>query len=228
MHIVLEKIGGIVKKILFICLVVIIFTGCAVNKSYVDSIEARLGDTEQTVAQLQEQLRVMDLNRMNILNDQMQSLHNRITALEGRAVANEPANTPVAHIPGSIMDDEVNTLYREAYRLYETRDYPQAIRLFTRITQQAPRHDLAANSHYWIGECFYAMADFSAARLAFQNVVDQYPDSNKFIDALVKIAMTWIRQNEKNQARTILLAIKRDYPTYERMSVVDQNLRLTQ
>jgi len=216
-----------VKKILFVCLIVMIFVGCAVNKSYVDSIEARLSDTEDTVAQLQEQIRSAEYNRMGSQNDNIQALINRISILENR-LSQETINTPVTQIPGSIMDDDVNAQYREAMRLYEGRDYPQSIRIFSNITRQAPRHDLAANSHYWIGECYYAMADFSAARLAFQNVVDQYPDSNKFIDSLVKIAMTWLRQNEKNQARTILLAIKRDYPTYERMSVVDQQLRLAQ
>jgi len=217
-----------VKKILFICLVVVMFVGCAVSK-YVDPIDARLTDTEETVARLQEQVRVLEYNRQSSQNDsnQMQALINRIGILENR-LAQESINTPVTQIPGSIMDDDVNTQYREAMRQYEGRDYPQAIRNFSNIVRQAPRHDLAANSHYWIGECYYAMADFSAARLAFQNVVDQYPDSNKYIDSLVKIAMTWLRQNEKSQARTILLAIKRDYPTYERMSVVDQQLRLAQ
>jgi len=215
-----------VKKILVICLVVAFFTGCAVNKSYVE-IDARLTDTEEHVAQLQEQMRVIEFSRLGNQSDNIQALINRISILENR-LAQESINTPVTQIPGSIMDDDINSLYREATRLYESRDYPQAIRVYSNIVRQAPRHDLAANSHYWIGECYYAMADFSAARLAFQNVVDQYAESNKYIDSLVKIAMTWLRQNEKSQARTILQAIKRDYPTYERMSVVDQQLRLAQ
>jgi len=221
-----------VKKILFICLVVTIFIGCGVNKAYVESIDARLADSEETVAQLQEQLRVNEMNRMNNQNDsaQVQALNNRISMLESR-LAQESGNTgitPVTQIPGSVMDDEVNTLYQEAYRLYQTRDYPPSIRMFSRIIQQAPRHDLAANSHYWIGECYWAMADFSAARLAFQNVIDQYPDSSKFLDAQVKIAMTWTRQDNKSQARRILLAVKRDYPTYWNMKLVDDELRLAQ
>jgi len=220
-----------VKRIFIICIVLSMLTACVVRKARVDAIDDRVTSIEDKIWELEERVGIYDAvstnNAISAIRSRVDAIDNRLNTLDAR-LSSEPVVTPVVHIPGSILDDEVNSMYQEAYRLYEMRDYPSAIRLFTQITRQAPNHTLAANSTYWIGECYYAMADFSAARLAFQTVQDQYPDSNKFIDAQVKIAMTWIRQNRKDQARTILLAIKRDFPTYERMSVVDQNLRLTQ
>ena len=98
--------------------------------------------------------------------------------------------------------------------------------IFNDIVSRAPNHDLAANSIYWTGESFWALGDYSAARLSFQRVVDQHPNSNKYIDSQVKIAMTWMRQNNNARAREILERVRRDHPNYERMHVVNENLRM--
>jgi TolA-binding protein len=219
-----------VKKLIIISLIVILLSGCAVKRSKFKQLEGRVVTAEEKISILEEQFLLTDFTSINLTNEHIQALNSRLNILESR-VYQTPDNSftsNIDHIPGNMVDDEIHRLYNEGRRLYEIRDFSSAIRVLTSVAQQAPNHDLAANSHYWIGESYYAMGDFSAARQSFQHVQDRYPNSNKFIDAQVKIAMTWIRQNRRDLARPILLAIKRDFPNYERMSLVDQNLRLTQ
>jgi len=217
------------KNIIVIMLITVLLSACSGNKAEIRSLNQRIATQEEKVMILEEQMVSMGYNNIYQLNDHIQALNNRINNLERGAQSTMDGT--VHHdvvTPGVVINEEINNIYSEGRRLYELKDYPSAIRSFTTVTQQAPNHDLAANSYYWIGECYWAMGDFSAARLAFQRVQDQYPDSGKFIDAQAKIAMTWIRQNRKELARTILLAIKRDFPRYENMQLIDQQLRLTQ
>ena len=217
------------KKIIVIMVVAIMLSACSGNKAAIRTLNQRVATQEEKIAILEEQMSSMGYNNIYQLNDHIQALNNRINNLENRGSQGDVGVTPSVSVStGNTASGEVQNTYNEGRRLYEMRDFPSAIRSFTMVTQQAPNHDLAANSYYWIGESYYAMADFSAARLAFQRVQDQYPDSGKFIDAQVKIAMTWIRQNRRDLARTILLAIKRDFPRYDNMQLVDQQLRLTQ
>ena len=219
--------GGNVKKIILIIAVVVLLSACAVKRSDFDALNRQVATQQEKINLLEEQMASMGYNNIYQLNDHIQALNNRVNNLEGgKSTYTESPSTNTNPLAG--VSDQVTNLYNEGRRLYELRDFPSAIRSFQSVTQQAPNHELAANSYYWIGESYYAMADFSAARLAFQRISDQYPDSNKFIDAQLKIAMTWLRQNRKDHARTILLAIKRDFPRYENMALVDQQLRLAQ
>ena len=137
------------------------------------------------------------------------------------------SNTPITSPPTMNNDAESLRLYNEARKLYEARDPSAAIRVFNAVIVRNTDVELTANSYYWIGECYYYLEDYAAARLSFQKVVDQYPNSPKLVDSHVKIALTWIRHQQKDLAREILLKVKKDYPNYERMNVVEKNLKLT-
>lgn len=235
------------KNLIIGLIVFSVLSACAVSKKDIEDINNQIALQNEKIAHLEELMKnhsfspdragtVSDQSSQNrALMSQLQSFNNRLTALETGTTPSSPISVsqPVTvETPGPVSsgtdNTTINRLYQEGRTAYESREFPRAIRAFQTIIDQDPNHDLAANSQYWIGESYYALADFSAARLAFQKIQENYPNSNKFIDAQLKIAMTWIRQNRREQARTILQAIKRDFPNYERMSLVDQNLRLTQ
>jgi len=212
------------RKIFYLILVLLVLSGCSSNRKRINELSQRVATQEEQITFLVSQMRVLNFEHSRDLIGQ-EILDTQDIVIE--SVEQPPQVIIVSPaIPSSLTDQEISRLYNEGRRSYESRDFAAAIRAFSVIANEAPEHALAANSVYWIGESFYALADFSAARLYFQRVQDQYPGSNKFVDAQVKIAMTWIRQNRRDIARTILEAVRRDFPNYERMSVVDQNLRL--
>jgi outer membrane protein assembly factor BamD (BamD/ComL family) len=215
------------KKIIILSLVLILMSACAVKRSDYKNLEQRVALLEEKQLLFDESAQNSDIHSIHLINQHIHALNTRLNQIEGRGIniSEQVVTTPPAT---NVPPDQLTQLYEQSLRQYHARDFSSAIRGFTSVAASAPQHDLAANSFYWIGECFYAMADYTAARENFQIVTDRYPTSSKFVDAQVKIAMTWLRQNNRAAARTILLAIKRDFPNYERMSLVDQNLRLTQ
>jgi tol-pal system protein YbgF len=214
------------KKIIILSLVLILLSACAVKRSDYRNLEQRVAMLEEKLLIFDDSVQSSDIHSIHLINQHIHALNTRINQIESRGgTFSDPiVTTPITNVP----TDQITQLYEQSLRQYHARDFSSAIRGFSSVAQSAPQHELAANSFYWMGECFYAMADYTAARENFQIVTDRYPTSNKFVDAQVKIAMTWLRQGNRAAARTILLAIKRDFPNYERMTLVDQNLRLTQ
>ena len=215
------------KRLILIGFTLLVFVSCAQIKRDIRSLESNLIAQEQMILILSEQVAQYDFESLRVSLNQIQLQNQRFEReLQQQAAMVSPPLPEPPPPPRTASDNVLHNIYEEGMANYHRRDFAAAIRAFTNITNQAPNHELAANAHYWTGESFYALGDFSAARLSFQRVVDQYPSSNKFIDSQVKIAMTWMRQQRPEQARVILEAIRRDYPNYERMSLVEQNLRL--
>ena len=208
------------RILLSFSLILLLITGCATRYEGLDDLRNQIAIHEAQIAVLSNQVRHFD-------SETAQETSNLIQT-QVQAVSQERDTPPqiLPRLPDSMTLDEMSRLYNQGLRHYEARDFAAAIRDFTVIATHSPNHELAANAIYWMGESYFALADFTAARAEFQRIQEQHPNSNKFIDAQVKIAMTWLRQGRRDLARGILEAIRRDFPNYERMSVVDQQLRL--
>ena len=216
------------RIVFYFGLILLLLSGCVARYEGLDEIRNQLALLEAQVAYLNSQLRQYEVEAVY-----EPALHTQIVVHEREAIPQtQPPIQPQAQpqtlprLPDSMTLDEMSRLYNQGLRHYEARDFAAAIRDFTAVATHSQNNDLVANSIYWTGEAYFAMADFTAARTEFQRIQDQFPNSNKFVDAQVKIAMTWIRQGRRDLARGILEAIRRDFPNYERMNVVDQQLRL--
>jgi len=231
------------KNFLIVGLIFITLSACSVKKAHIEEINSRLASQEERITILTEQIMLLDFESIRVAQNQLQSQRTEGRSISTTVSPTLTSDTSMSTTPSSLpsqtstpnplsetqrgaSETDINRVYNEGMRHYERRDFAAAIRSFNSIPAQYPNHELVANAHYWTGESYYGMGDFTAAREAFQIVLDRYPNSNKAVDSQVKIAMTWIRQNRPEQARVILEAVRREHPNYERMSVVEQNLRL--
>ncbi|MBW1740649.1 MAG: tol-pal system protein YbgF [Deltaproteobacteria bacterium] len=105
--------------------------------------------------------------------------------------------------------------YQNAYEAYAKHRYNEAMALFKRFLQQYPKHDLADNAQYWIGEIYYDLGDYSNAILAFKKVVSHYADRSKAPDALLKIGYSYVALDDPVNARIYLKRVIRNYPFSE-------------
>jgi tol-pal system protein YbgF len=87
-----------------------------------------------------------------------------------------------------------------------------------------PKHELADNALYWIGESYYAQQSWSDAIRYFQRVMDEYPECNKVPDAMVKAALTLNKVGEPDQARFLLAQVVKVYPGTPPASVARKRL----
>jgi tol-pal system protein YbgF len=102
--------------------------------------------------------------------------------------------------------------YKNASAAYRKRLYKKAISLFTQFVEKYPKHHLADNSQYWIGESYYTMKDYKSALQAFKKVIEQYRGGNKMPDALLKTGYSYLSLRDYQNARTFLTQVIKDYP----------------
>lgn len=232
-------------KLLILLMSVLILSGCAVTLTDFNQLKARIDELEKkstdnkTPADPQSKEEMKALNEQNQhIFTQMQVINNRLTTLENKTQENAPSQvaevaptidtTTVVKQEEKTQTSEANSiedLYNEGRRLYSNKDYSGSIKLFSMILDNNANHELAGPAQYWVAECFYALSDFSAAKIEFQKIIKSYPSSSKYIDAQVKIALCMVNLNQKDKAKLELQRIKRDYPKYERKSVIDDILK---
>jgi len=97
-----------------------------------------------------------------------------------------------------------NEAYDKALNLVlKDKLYEQAIPEFRSFNKAYPQSTYAPNSHYWLGQLLFNKGELAEAEQEFTVVVQQFKDSSKRPDALLKLAM--VAQQQKNPSKAIQL-----------------------
>lgn len=152
-------------------------------------------------------------------------LDERLRALEqaGQRAAVLPGVPSAAGQPGAVGDQQA---YDDAFALVQSRRYSEAQAAFENFLRAYPSSPLRSNAQYWLAETLYAQLAFQRAVTEFQRVLDEYPDSNKVADALVKIGFSHDELGNRDAARQALLRVTREFPNTSAAGIADD--RLTQ
>ena len=89
---------------------------------------------------------------------------------------------------------------------------PQAVLEFVDFMAKYPRHPLAANAQYWIGEAYYVQRDYRQALTEFQKVPHVVAESPKVPDALLKVGLCYRNLRDESRARQTWDRVVKDYP----------------
>lgn len=118
------------------------------------------------------------------------------------------AQQPAAQAPASTPE----AVYDKALNLFNNRDYPAALSLFTEFVKAYPKHNLAGNAVFWRGESLFQTGDYAGAALAYQDVVDKYPKSPKIASAMYKQGQAFLKMGKKDAGKVILQAVAAKFP----------------
>jgi tol-pal system protein YbgF len=118
-------------------------------------------------------------------------------------------SAPVAP-PRPTGSDQQN--YQAAFDLISARRYEEAGARFETFLAQFPTSPLADNAQYWLAETHYVRGQYAEALPAFRKVIEQYPQSAKLPDALLKVGYCQIELGDRNAARTSLQEVMRQFP----------------
>lgn len=159
----------------------------------------------------------------------------RLQALETTPQAFAPpplssggGGAPVAATPARPAGNDQQS-YQAAFALIEGRKYDEANRAFTDFLAAYPTSRLADNAQYWLAETFYVRGDYRTALAAFRKVIENYPQSAKLPDALLKVGFCQVELGERDGARTSLQEVMRQYPDTTAARLASQRLdRLSQ
>ncbi|HAN31180.1 MAG TPA: tol-pal system protein YbgF [Myxococcales bacterium] len=123
--------------------------------------------------------------------------------LRSRAPTSRLVSTPEERAAGH---------YRRAKSLLDEGHLKAARRQFTRFLKAHPKHALADNAIYWIGETWYAQALWVKAARVFYDVIRRFPKGNKVPAAMLKTALCYRRLGEQKDAKAVLVELIRLYP----------------
>ncbi len=124
-----------------------------------------------------------------------------------------------AQTPRAIAPEQV---YNTALQTFRSREHGQAVLDFLDFIAKYPRHPLAANAQYWIGEAYYAQRDYRQALVEFQKVFEYGPA--KAPDALVKMGLCWVTLRDVRRAQDLWQRALREYPRSEAAATAQQLL----
>ncbi len=143
-----------------------------------------------------------------------------------KAVVSESGIAPVSPPPASLaIPSRVQSIsssqnkaqserdaYQKAFTLLRKKKYGTAAREFSRFLRTFPNSILAANSQYWLGECYYGQRRFHEAIDEFERVFTFYSNSNKVPASLLKIGYSHLELQQPSTARAVFQQLVRTYP----------------
>lgn len=202
--------------------VLLLAAGCGSGRGTKPATPAATPAGEQ-LASLQTSMTEL-LERLDVMNDRITRLERageeraavRVSApvrveppparaSEPTATAKRPARTPLSSAQTA---DE----YKEAIVLFGKNHYPEARAAFQRIFEADSSGELADNALFWIGETYYAEADYNSAIRFYRRVGEEYGDQNKAPDAMYKLALAYEKTSDLALARTTLQELIARYP----------------
>jgi tol-pal system protein YbgF len=131
-----------------------------------------------------------------------------------------PPAPPAAAVPGAGNPEQE---YNAALTTFRSREHGQAVLDFIDFIAKYPKHTLAGNAQYWIGEAYWAQRDYRQALVEFEKVSEYGPA--KAPDALVKIGLCHLRLRDVSRAKQAWQRVLREYPKAEATILAQSLLR---
>jgi tol-pal system protein YbgF len=119
-----------------------------------------------------------------------------------------------------------NQAYDQAVNMVlKDKRYEQAIPAFRQFNQQYPQSSYAANAHYWLGQLLFNKNELVEAKKEFTIVVEQFDESTKRSDAMLKLAMVEQKQNNTNKATSWYQQLISSYPNSSAAKLAQARLK---
>ena len=134
------------------------------------------------------------------------------TSVNPVAAAASPSNSlPPASLTATDQA-AVQRAYDNAYSNYRLSDYLSAIRGFDSFLKSFPKHPLAPNAQYWIGESYSHLHQYREAIETERRLLGTYPDSAKAPDAMLIIGTAESSLGDNPAARKTFEELIAKYP----------------
>lgn len=134
-----------------------------------------------------------------------------------------PAFTTASAVPVNPANEQAD--YKGAFNLLKSGKYNEAIAAYGGFLQRYPSGTYAANARYWLGEANYVTRQFPQALAEFRKVIDDFPQSRKSPDALLKIGFIHYELREFVAAREVLMGLKQKHPGTTAARLAENRLR---
>lgn len=133
------------------------------------------------------------------------------------AVSDTKTQTPTASA------DEQQAYQAAVDLILKKRDYQGAAVAFKQFQEKYPDSTYSANSHYWLGQLYFAQKQDTDAAKSFKAVLG-YKNSPKRADALLKLGDIAARHDKAAQAQQLYQQVVNEYPNSSAAKSVSSKL----
>ncbi len=176
-----------------------------------DAMNARLGELEARIGELQKYLQLEPLPKPNETG--LDKWPNETTKLGPQPPGHEELASPEER------------LYESTLASYREGKYREAIAGFKDFLNSYPKSKLADNAQFWIGESYMSLAEYEQAILAYQEVIKNYPEGNKVPSAMLKQALAFYEIKDATSSNLLLKKIIKKYPDSAEAKIAEAKLK---
>lgn len=152
------------------------------------------------------------------LNKRLSAIEDRMTKLEKGLEEQKKKQLPAAVTP--------EVLYQQGYDALKGGERAKAREIFASFLLQFPKQPLAANAQYWIGESYYSEKNWEQAVLEFQEVIKNYPSSEKTPAAMLKQGMAFRELGDNKSAAYIMRKLVEEHPKSEEAKTAREKYKI--
>jgi tol-pal system protein YbgF len=191
------------------------------------TIEVDTTKEDIVVSKMQEVSSLVDDLKLRI--SKIENYFGFETSFKGKKIGPEKA-PPVQEmrqkdiaVPGEKQAE--SGIYDRALGYYREGRYDEAIGMFENFLKLYPKSDLADNAHFWIGECHKDLRKYEEAILAYQRVINDYPNGNKVPAAMLQQAFAFERIDDRTTANLVLKKLVKRFPQTREAEIAKRKLK---
>ncbi len=113
---------------------------------------------------------------------------------------------------GASAADLAAATYDNAFSMVKNRQYDRAQVEFEAFLADYPKHALAGNAKYWLGETHYVRGNFETSARIFAEGYQQHPKGSKAADNLLKLGLSLDALGKRDDACIALQQLKKENP----------------
>jgi len=184
------------------------------------TVDQRLTEMQTAMTEMLERLDVLSdrISRMEVEGQAPSPVQAAVQPPPRQAGAPvaPPVETPAApaepKVSRAIVGAQIADNYRAALMLYGRGKLAESRKAFQQVFDADPSGELADNALYWIGETWFAAADYQNAIKFFRRVTNDYGDQNKAPDAAYKTGIALAKSGDLQLARQAFDECIKRYP----------------
>ncbi len=205
------------------------------SKMDVQMLNTKVTDLDNRIVVLSEEVasvslaKIEDLeNRLSLLIEAFKDLNEQILTMEVLPQVRLKKRDKSALFSPSdaakLLTSSEYNIYQEALGTFDKRAYTKAREMFSEVLNKFPDGDYNDKAQYWIGECYYAQADYAKAIAAFNKVL-KYKQTSKADDAQLKLGLSYLKTGENAMAVDEFKRLINRYPGSEYVPRAEKYLK---
>lgn len=197
-------------KVKVFTLIIFLISGCAAGRkmkkveSDLHSLEFRVNEISERISMVEKEIEDISW-AFGVLKTAQEELIKEIYSVKTSVnEIREFLYSVQANLQKSKRSESAESLYKRATESLNSGKCSSAVPIFEQIVRDFPKHSLADNALFWIGECYYREDLKEKSLETMKEVIRRYPSGNKVPDAKIKMAAIYIESGDEKKAIELL------------------------